>query len=42
MDFSYRLLMRDPDRLDELLSELRELPGTSRVSGLKAEEQSEV
>lgn len=42
MDFSYRLLMRDPDRLDELLSDLRELPGTSRVSGLKAEEQSEV
>jgi hypothetical protein len=42
MDFSYRLLLRDPERLDQLLEELRELPGTSKVSGLKADEQSEI
>jgi hypothetical protein len=42
VDFSYRLLLRDPDRMDELLSDLRTLPGASRISGLKADEQSEV
>jgi hypothetical protein len=41
-DFSYRVLLRDPDRMEELLGELRTLPGVSRVTGLKAEEQSEV
>jgi len=41
-DLSYRLLMRDPDRLDDLLSELRALQGVSRVTGLKAEEESEI
>jgi hypothetical protein len=41
-DLSYRLLMRDPDRLEDLLPELRELPGVSRVTGIKAEEESEV
>lgn len=42
MDFSYRLLLRDPERLEELLAELRGLQGVSRVTGLKADEQSEV
>jgi hypothetical protein len=42
MDFSYRLLLRNPERLDELLDELRQLPGATRVSGIKADEQSEV
>jgi len=42
MDFSYRLLLRDPDRMEELLNELRSLPGVSRVTGLRADEQSEV
>jgi hypothetical protein len=42
VDFSYRLLLRDPERMDELLSELRSLQGVSRVTGLKADEQSEV
>lgn len=42
MDFSYRLLLRNPERLDLLLEELRDLPGASRVSGLKADDQSEV
>jgi hypothetical protein len=41
-DLSYRLLLRDPDRMDELLLELRSLQGVSRVTGLKAEEESEV
>jgi hypothetical protein len=41
-DLSYRLLLRDPDRMDELLMELRGLQGVSRVTGLKAEEESEV
>ena len=42
VDFSYRLLLRDPERMDELLTELRSLQGVSRVTGLKADEQSEV
>src|SRR6185295_14959064 len=41
-DLSYRLLMRDPDRLEDLLAELRGLQGVSRVTGLKSEEESEV
>ena len=41
-DLSYRLLMRDPDRLDDLLTELRAMQGVSRVTGLKAEEESEI
>jgi hypothetical protein len=41
-DVSYRLLLRDPERMDQLLVELRGLQGVSRVTGLKAEEESEV
>jgi hypothetical protein len=41
-DLSYRLLLRDPDRMDDLLSELREMEGVSRVTGLQAEEESEL
>jgi Ca2+/Na+ antiporter len=41
-DLSYRLLMRDPERLEDLLTDLRALQGVSRVTGLKAEEESEV
>jgi hypothetical protein len=41
-DLSYRVLLRDPDRMDQLLMELRSLQGVSRVTGLKAEEESEV
>ena len=41
-DFSYRLLLRDPDRMNDLLGELRALPGVSRLTGLKADEQSEI
>ena len=41
-DLSYRLLLRDPERMDQLLMELRGMQGVSRVTGLKAEEESEV
>jgi hypothetical protein len=41
-DLSYRLLLRDPSRVDELIAELRALAGVSRVSSLKAEEESEL
>ena len=42
IDLSYRLLLRDPDRVDELLSEVRTLNGASRVTSLKAEQESEL
>jgi hypothetical protein len=42
VDFSYRVLLRDPDRMEDLLSELRSMQGVSRLTGLKAEEQSEL
>lgn len=41
-DLSYRVLLRDASRVDELLSELKAFPGVSRVTSLKAEEESEV
>jgi hypothetical protein len=41
-DLSYRLLLRDPVRTDELMAELRTVEGVSRVSSLKAEEESEL
>jgi hypothetical protein len=42
VDMSYRILLRDPDRVDEMLTELKNLQGVSRVTGLKAEEESEI
>lgn len=42
IDLSYRLLLRDPDRVDDLLTELRAVEGTSRISSLKAEQESEL
>ena len=39
---SYRLLLRDPDRIDLLLSEINQIRGVSGVSSLKAEDESEV
>lgn len=41
-DLSYRLLMRDTNRVEDLLRELRELTGVSRVTSLKAEDESEL
>lgn len=42
IDLSYRLLLRDPARLNDLVNELRNLGGVSRVTSLKAEDESEV
>lgn len=39
---SYRLLLRDPDKLDLLLSEIKQLDGVSNVSSMMAEDESEV
>ena len=41
-DLSYRLLLRNPDISDELLNELRAVTGVSRLSTLKAQEESEL
>lgn len=41
-DLSYRLLLRDPNRLEEMLSTLRGTEGISRVSSLQAEDESEI
>jgi hypothetical protein len=42
IDLSYRLLLRDPDRVGDLLTDLRNLSGVSRVTSLKAENESEI
>ncbi len=34
--------MRNPDRMPELLNDLRNLEGVTRVNGIRAEEESEV
>ncbi|MCC5942812.1 MAG: DUF4956 domain-containing protein [Balneolaceae bacterium] len=39
---SYRLLMRDPDRVDLLLDEIKSIEGVSNVSSLRAEDESEI
>jgi hypothetical protein len=41
-DLSYRLLLRDAERVEDLLGELRQLNGVSRVTSLKAEDESEL
>ncbi len=41
-DLSYRLLLRDPGRVADLLRELAMLPGVDQVSSMKAEDESEV
>lgn len=42
IDLSYRLLLRDSERVEDFLNELRELDGVSRVTSLKAEDESEL
>jgi uncharacterized membrane protein YhiD involved in acid resistance len=42
IDISYRLLLRDPDRTEELMDELRALKGVARVSSLHAGDESEM
>ena len=39
---SYRLLLRDPDRVDLLLSEIKQIEGVSDVNSMRAEDESEV
>lgn len=41
-DLSYRLLLRNTQRVDDLLKELQALGGVSRVTSLKAEDESEL
>lgn len=41
-DVSYRLLLRDAARVNDLLTELRATQGASRVTYIQAEEESEV
>ena len=41
-DLSYRLLLRNPDRTDDMLNELRAVAGVSGVTSLKAQEESEL
>jgi hypothetical protein len=41
-DVSYRLVLRDPSRVPDLLRELAMLPGVDQVSSMKAEDESEV
>ncbi len=41
-DLSYRLLLRDPNRMEEMITELRATSGVSRVTSMQAEDESEV
>ena len=41
-DLSYRLLLRDPDRADELIQELRTTGRVSRLSSIDVEDHAEV
>ena len=41
-DLSYRLLLRDPGRVEDMLTELRSTTGVSRVTSMQAEDESEV
>lgn len=41
-DLSYWLLLRDPSRADEMMAEVRALNGTSHVSSINAQDESEV
>jgi hypothetical protein len=41
-DLSYRLLLRDTNRVEDLLNELRQITGVSRVTSMMAEDESEL
>ena len=41
-DLSFRVLLRGAGRVEELMSELKAVPGVSRVTSLKAEDESEM
>ena len=40
--FSYWLLLRDPARVNELLTEVQALEGVSHVSSITAQDESEI
>lgn len=42
VDLTYRLLLRDPDRLPELVKELQELEGVGHLSTVSAGDESEL
>jgi uncharacterized membrane protein YhiD involved in acid resistance len=42
VDLSYRLLLRDPARVEELMTELQALEGVARVSSVAAADESEL
>lgn len=42
LDFSFRLLLRDPARSEELVRDLGTLPGVSRVVSVAAPDESEI
>jgi hypothetical protein len=41
-DISYRLLLRDPNRVSDLINEVKSLPGVQHVTGLQASDESEM
>ena len=41
-DLSYRLLLRDSNRVEDLINELRQVTGVSRVTSMLAEDESEL
>lgn len=41
-DLSYRLLLRDPSRIEELIREVQNLEGVARVTSLHAGDESEI
>lgn len=41
-DFSYRLLLRDPKRVEDLMTDLRQTQGVSRVTTMRADDESEI
>lgn len=42
IDLSYRLLLRDSNRVEDLLTEVRQINGVSRVTSMMAEDESEL
>lgn len=41
-DLSYRLLLRDPNRMADLMDEVKAFAGVTRVTGLTAQDESEL
>ena len=42
VDLSYRLLLRDPSRMIDLMDEVKAFDGATRVTGLTAQDESEL